>query len=113
MLQGLFPGYSVDGIGNADGLVHRTGELGSFVHAEPVVQLLYIIYIYQTEQEACECVAGFPPEQRDSFFKFFDRDQGHQPFQGLGGSILAYSSRSLRMVTMYTSASITTITAPI
>ena len=49
---------------------------------------------------------------RGQTFEFFYGNQRHQPFQGFGGSILAYSSRSFRMVTTYTRASIATITAP-
>ena len=113
MPEGIFPGESVHGVFQACCLVHRTGELRPGMNLERIVYIADFLDFKGLEQPVRKSVAGFPTEYRSEPFKFFYGNQTHQPFQGLGGSILAYSSRSFSMVTTYTRASIATITAPI
>ena len=99
VLQGIFPRESVHGVFQACCLVHRTGELRPGMNRERIVYVADFLDFKGLEQPARKGVSRLSPENRSQTFEFFYGNQRHQPFQGFGGSILAYSSRSFRMVT--------------
>ena len=112
MFQSFFPWKTVDGIVHPGFGVDSLREIWAPEAFEAIYPPLYLADSQHPQQPEGKGLAGPSPEQRGSLLELVDGNKLHQPFQGLGGSILAYSSRSFRRVTTYTSISIATITAP-